>query len=95
MGAGRTEQLVKLKAKMEAQRLKHGALVAQLAAAQEEAKQAQGAGGGTEGAAKVSQLMTEGSQVLTVLEGMEKYRLELESEAFGKAPAKVNRGSPY
>ena len=66
-----------------------------LAAAQEEAKQAQEAGGGTEGAAKVSQLMTEGSQVLTVLEGMEKYRLELESEAFGKAPAKINRGSPY
>ena len=39
--------------------------------------------------------MTDGGQALTVLEGMEKHRLELESEAFGKAPAKVTRGSPY
>ena len=91
----RAEELVKLKAQLEAQRLKHGALVAQLTAAQEEAKKAKDAGGGSEEAAKVAQLMTEGCQVLTVLEGMEKSRLELESEAFGKAPAKVNRGSPY
>ena len=88
----RAEELVKLKGQMEEQRLKHGAMVAQLAVAQEKAKKA---GGGSEEATKVAQLMAEGGQVLTVLEGMEKYRLELESEAFGKAPAKVNRGSPY
>ena len=91
----RAEELVKLKGKMEAQRLKHGAMPAQLAAAQEEAKKAKEAGGGSEEAAKVAQLLAEGGQVLTVLEGMEKYRLELESEAFGKVSAKVTRGSPY
>ena len=91
----RAEELAKLKGQMEAQRLKHGALAAQLAAAQEEAKKAKEAGGGSEEATKVAQLMTDGGQVLTVLEGMEKYRLELESEAFGKAPTKITRGSPY
>ena len=86
---------MKLKMKMEAQRLRHGSLASQLAAAQEEAKTAQEAGGGTEAATKVTQLLAEGSQVLTELEGLEKYRLELESEAFGKAPARANRGNPY
>ena len=92
---GRAEELVKLKVKMESQRLRHGTLASRLATAQEEAKAAQEAGGGAEAATKVAQLMAEGNQVLTELEGMEKYRLELESAAFGKAPVRVHRGNPY
>ena len=91
----RAEELAKLKVKLEAHRLRHGALASQLAAAQEAAKAVQDQGGGVEAATKISQLMTEGSQVLTELEGMEKYRSELESEAFGKAPVRTSRGSPY
>ena len=92
---GRAEELAKLKIKLEAHRLRHGTLVTQLATAQEAAKAELEKGGGGEAAAKVSQLMAEGSQVLTELESMEKYRSELESEAFGKASVRTARGSPY
>ena len=91
----RSVELGKLKAKIEAQRLKHGSLASQLAAAQEETKKAQAAGGGLEEAAIVARLLVEGGQALTLLDSMEKYRLELESEAFSKVSAKVTRGSPY
>ena len=92
---GRAEELAKVKVKMEAHRLKHGVLATQLAAAQETAKAELEKGGGGEAATKVSQLLAEGSQVLSELDIMEKHRLELESDAFGKAPVRNARGSPY
>ena len=80
-------------AKIKVQRLKHEA--SQLAAAQEETKKAQAAGGGLEEAGSVAKLLAEGGQVLNLLESIEKYRLELEGEEFSKVSAKVTRGSPY
>ena len=67
-----------------------------MAAAQEEAKKAQEAGGGIEETKRAEELAVEVQSVQVSIDAMEEQRLGLESEAFVKAAAaKPARGSPF
>ena len=92
----RADALASLKQRLEAQRLKHGAVAALLVAAQEAAKKAGEAGGGQEESERAAAIEKDVQAEQALIEAMEAQRSNLESEAFSKAPAaKPARGSPF
>jgi hypothetical protein len=92
----RAEALASLKSRLAVQKLKLGTTTGALTAAQEVAKKAQEAGGGTEETKHAEELGVEAQSVQDTIDNMEVQRRDLESEAFVKATAqKPARGSPF
>ena len=92
----RAEALTSLKANLAVQKLKLGAATGAMTAAQEAAKKAREAGGGSEETKQAEELEAAAQGVQDAMDAMEGQRLNLESEAFVKASAlKPARASPF
>ena len=92
----RAEALASLKANLAAQKLKLGVAIGAMTAAQEAAKKAREAGGGSEETKQSEELEAAAKAVQDAVDAMEGQRLNLESEAFVKASAlRPARASPF
>ena len=92
----RAEALTSLKANLAVQKLKLGVATGAMTAAQEAAKKAREAGGGSEETKQAEELEAAAKAVQDAMDAMERQRLNLESEAFVKASAlRPARASPF